>query len=1275
MEDNLVFHIIDIQSDDVPIGGDYWDREFVITFYGKTKEGLNVVCNIGGFKPFFYIRVVNGWSETYAKKFLENVTNFVKDYKPGVKNNWKGKYYQIEKESFKNFYGFNYDHETKKIMNYKFIKISFDTYGDMKKCISAVTSFYKYNLKHIDEGKICFGFNGSEPKMETADPKYINWFHQSHNCDCDSNMYEAKIHPMIRFLHAKNIKSCGWVSVKAKKERWVDDDSKSFNVDIEINNLKMKDIEPYENDTIPGFITLSFDIECDSSHGDFPDPVKDFKKLAIDIHESYFRNSINLSPVPIKCKFFKKCLIDCFKEGSNDVQNIYTINGIYSQKSFDNVIEKINNQKFYDDLDHSKESSKTRELIIEKMTKIFNGFENHKGEKIEIKGDPIIQIGSVFHRFGDTSCFERVMVIIGNEDKLDEKICDDIPGVRIVECRNEKELLLKWKDVILHYNPDIITGYNIFGFDFDYINKRIDYLFPCCAKCKKTKTFSNCDKDCPKNDFYRLGRLMRNRDSDLVSKEELERIQTKDETITTMKSLRSYNNHWEKKCQVQSKQLSSSGLGDNVLKYISMDGRIVFDIQKEIQKGHLLQSYKLDDVSSHFMKGKIKNVKVAKRDGKYGVNMNVSSIGNLKVGDYITINLNTKFGSFKFLNGKKFKVELLDVDDKNIYIYETRVGGINKKYKDSLISYEWCLAKDDISPQQIFDKHKYGGSKGRAEVAKYCIMDCELCIHLLLQLDMIPNNIGMASVSWVPISYIFLRGQGIKINSIITKVCSEEKTRIPTLVGFKDGQNDDGFEGAIVLDPKPGIYSDDPVSVLDYASLYPSSIIEKNLSHETFVGTEEDIKNNPDLIKVIEDNGGFDNFWAIEYDDYINEQKGKTTHKKKADTKTKCYFLKNKRTEDDKIIKESMAIIPKVLQTFLDARKSTRKKIKLTKDENKKKVLDGLQLAYKVTANSVYGQMGAKTSPVFFKKIAACTTAIGRQRIDDASIGVKRWAKEAGYDEPDIVYGDTDSVFVKFSRKDKDTGKILEGKDALRYCIDCGVKAGEWVTENMLHYPQDLEYEKTFYPFILIAKKKYTGDKYELDHEKPKERTSMGIVMKRRDNAPICKYVFGNVIEIIMNKRSLDLAIEWLKKTLQEIKDGKMDKSYFMISKSLRGFYKNPEGIAHKVLADRMAERNPGNKPKPNDRIPYAYIKLKDTDIYDYNNLYKSGPKKGKPKPKKILQGNRIEHPDYIEEKGLKLDYDFYISNQIMNPVKQVLDLEKDENETKAFFSQFIESI
>jgi DNA polymerase elongation subunit (family B) len=147
--------------------------------------------------------------------------------------------------------------------------------------------------------------------------------------------------------------------------------------------------------------------------------------------------------------------------------------------------------------------------------------------------------------------------------------------------------------------------------------------------------------------------------------------------------------------------------------------------------------------------------------------------------------------------------------------------------------------------------------------------------------------------------------------------------------------------------------------------------------------------------------------------------------------------------------------------------------------------------------------------------------------------------------------------------------------------------------------------------------------------------------------------------------------MDWLKKTLKEITDGNIDKSMFVITKSLSGYYKNPEGIAHKVLADRMAERNPGNKPKPNDRIPYMYRVMPKELLYDYNNLYKSGARKGQPRDKKVLQGDRIEHPDYMEEKKIEIDYGFYISNQIMNPVKQVLDLEKSEEETKLLFNEF----
>ena len=175
--------------------------------------------------------------------------------------------------------------------------------------------------------------------------------------------------------------------------------------------------------------------------------------------------------------------------------------------------------------------------------------------------------------------------------------------------------------------------------------------------------------------------------------------------------------------------------------------------------------------------------------------------------------------------------------------------------------------------------------------------------------------------------------------------------------------------------------------------------------------------------------------------------------------------------------------------------------------------------------------MGARTSPIYKNKIAACTTSIGRSRIDDASRGVVLWAKEKGIPEPEVIYGDTDSVFVRFSRV-KD-GTLLEGKEALEWCIKCGDEAGHWITEKIMQEPQVLEYEKTFFPFILISKKRYIGDKYEFNPEKC-TRNSMGIVMKRRDNAPIVKHVFGNMIEKIMVEKDYDGALEWIRDTLMK---------------------------------------------------------------------------------------------------------------------------------------------
>ena len=122
-----------------------------------------------------------------------------------------------------------------------------------------------------------------------------------------------------------------------------------------------------------------------------------------------------------------------------------------------------------------------------------------------------------------------------------------------------------------------------------------------------------------------------------------------------------------------------------------------------------------------------------------------------------------------------------------------------------------------------------------------------------------------------------------------------------------------------------------------------------------------------------------------------------------------------------------------------------------------------------------------------------------------------------------------------------------------------------------------------------------------------------------------------------MNKKNVEMSIKFLQEELYKLLDGKFPLDMLIVTKSLRGYYKKPESIAHKVLADRMGVRDPGNKPNSNDRIPYAYIDMHGKKIK--------------------LQGERIEHPDYIREHNLKPDYMFYITNQIMKPVGQIYSL------------------
>ena len=231
------------------------------------------------------------------------------------------------------------------------------------------------------------------------------------------------------------------------------------------------------------------------------------------------------------------------------------------------------------------------------------------------------------------------------------------------------------------------------------------------------------------------------------------------------------------------------------------------------------------------------------------------------------------------------------------------------------------------------------------------------------------------------------------------------------------------------------------------------------------------------------------------------------------------------------------------------------------------------------------------------------------------------------------MYGDTDSVFFKFNLRDLNDEPII-GQKALEITIELAQQIEETATK-FLKGPHKLEYEKTFLPFCLLSKKRYVGMLYETDPHKCK-RKSMGIVLKRRDNAPIVKDIYGGIIDILMKEKNVEHAVEFLKGCLQNMVDEKYGMDKLVITKSLRSGYKNPAQIAHKVLADRIGRRDSGNKPSIGDRIPFVYIENPD---------------------RKALQGERIETPDYIIANKIKINDSFYITNQIMKPIQQVFAL------------------
>jgi DNA polymerase elongation subunit (family B) len=263
--------------------------------------------------------------------------------------------------------------------------------------------------------------------------------------------------------------------------------------------------------------------------------------------------------------------------------------------------------------------------------------------------------------------------------------------------------------------------------------------------------------------------------------------------------------------------------------------------------------------------------------------------------------------------------------------------------------------------------------------------------------------------------------------------------------------------------------------------------------------------------------------------------------------------------------------------------------------------------------------------------LAASVTAYGRKQIMFAKDVIERFYGPAAKRDDcsaKVVYGDTDSLFVDFQVP-------LSGREAIVETQRLTTEAGQLVS-TCLKPPHDFEYDKVFSPFIIFSKKRYVGNKYE---ESPDEyyQNSMGIATKRRDYAGVVKVIYGGAIRILLSNRDPVGAAKFVQEKLMDLANGKVSTTQLMLTKSLRSEYKALP--AHKILAERIKARDPGNAPASGDRISFMYI------------LPPVGQKASS------LQGDRIETPVWIREKGLEIDYKYYMEHQLMNPLSQLFAL------------------
>ena len=474
----------------------------------------------------------------------------------------------------------------------------------------------------------------------------------------------------------------------------------------------------------------------------------------------------------------------------------------------------------------------------------------------------------------------------------------------------------------------------------------------------------------------------------------------------------------------------------------------------------------------------------------------------------------------------------------DLYGFAQSIQEIKVKTLENVADYLGVLPKEKRTLIEWYDIPNYWDDDKKRDILLKYNLDDAKSAYLLGEV-FVPFGMELTKISGLPLDQLSMASVGHRVEWLLMREAYKYKELIPN----KEEREYESYEGGLVISPLPGIHED--VYVLDFSSMYPSIMIKYNIGPDTLVKGEcEDCWVSP-----------------IGY----------------------------------KFRKEPAGLYKNVLQKLVEERKEVKRKMEKSTDEYEKRILDTRQRALKVMANAFYGYMGWVGARWYSKESAEAVTSWGRSIISEAA----KLAKEKGFT---VVYGDTDSIFVK-------------GKGDINSLIN----------EISTNFGLDIKIDKVYKRvFFTENKKRYAGltEDGKID--------IVGFEAVRGDWCDLAKNVQTQVINLILKSGKVDDAIKYVKSVIFDLRRYNFRIEDLIIWKSIDKNLEEYDVTAPHVVAAKKAAKA-GYLISKGVKIGYVIVK---------------GPGK---------VSDRAEPYFMVKEKN-RIDVEYYVDRQIIPVAMRILE-------------------